>query len=138
MGQIEYAIVAARGDTMANRSLKISREWIINCRKDFRGFLEETKFPDPKRNGERGSEFEYPEWLIMFIGVLAVKAKVKTYKGIHRLAVEYWDVIGKDLKLKAISERQLRDRLKKICFKPGKTPVYVLQIFPGLSYGEGS
>ena len=122
---------------MAKRSLKISEEWIVACRKDFRGFLEETGFPDPKRNGERGSEFEYPEWLIMFIGVLAVKAKIKTYKGIQRLVTGYWDAIGKDIKRKVISERQLRDRLKKICFKPGKTPVYVSQIFPGITYGEG-
>ena len=116
---------------MAKVELKLSRDWIRKCRKDFRGFLNDTKFPDPERNGSRGSTFEYPEWLIMFIGVLAVKAKVKTYLGIHRLVCEYWDVIGKDMRLGVISERQLRDRLKKICFVPGKTPVYVSQIFPG-------
>jgi hypothetical protein len=35
---------------------------------------------------ERGSEVEYPAWLIMLIGVLAVKCKEKTYVGIHRLS----------------------------------------------------
>jgi hypothetical protein len=32
----------------------------------------------------------YPEWLIMLIGVLAVKSKDKTYGGIHRLSTHYW------------------------------------------------
>lgn len=114
---------------MAKREGRLSRDWIRRCRKDFRDFLIATKFPDPERNGNRGSTFEYPEWLIMFIGVLAVKAKSKTYLGIHRLVSEYWDVIAEGMCLKIISERQLRDRLKKICFKPGKTPVYVSQIF---------
>lgn len=116
---------------MAKGETKLSRDWIRRCRKDFRGFLDDTKFPDPERNGTRGGMFEYPEWLIMFIGVLAVKARVKTYVGIHRLVSEYWDVIGAGMRLSLISERQLRDRLKKICFKPGKTPGYVSQIFPG-------
>lgn len=116
---------------MARKALKISRDWIRQCRKEFRGFLDETGFPDPERGGERGSTYEYPEWLIMFIGVLAVKSKIKTYLGIHRLTLKYWDVIGEGMKLSCISERQLRDRLKKISFIPGKTPVYVSQIFPG-------
>jgi hypothetical protein len=38
---------------MAKRALKISGEWIVNCREDFRVFLEETSFPDPKRNDKR-------------------------------------------------------------------------------------
>jgi hypothetical protein len=114
---------------MAQKVSKLSRDWISQCRKEFREFLEETGFPDPERNGTRGSPFEYPEWLIMFIGVLAVKAKGKNYLAIHRLVCEYWDVIGRDIKRKVISERQLRDRLKKISFKPGVTPGYVSQIF---------
>ena len=70
--------------------------------------------------------------MIMFIAVLAVKAKVKAYKAIHRLAVRYWPLIAKGTKQadKPISERQLRDRLKKISCQLGKTPVFVLQIFP--------
>jgi len=77
--------------------------------------LDETGFPHPERNGTRGSKFDYPEWLIMFIAVLSVKCKVKSYLGIHRLAMEYWEIIteGLDLKDKRISESNLRDRLKK-------------------------
>jgi hypothetical protein len=50
----------------------------------------------------------------MFIAVLSVKIKIKTYNQIHKMVIEYWDLIAKDLKLKPISERQLSGRLKKI------------------------
>jgi len=49
----------------------------------------------------------------MFIAVLSVKLKVKTYIQIHKLALKYWTIITKNLDLPPISERQLRDRLKK-------------------------
>jgi len=49
----------------------------------------------------------------MFIAVLSVKCKVKSYVGIHRMVLEYWDVLATGLELDLISERQLRDRLKK-------------------------
>jgi hypothetical protein len=81
--------------------------------KDFRVFLNETDFPDPERFSEYGPTFKYPEWLIMFIAILSVKLKVKTYIQIHKMALKYWDVIGEDLNIDPISERQLRDRLKK-------------------------
>jgi len=49
----------------------------------------------------------------MFITILSVKAKVKTYLGIYRLALRYWDIITQGLNLKSIPESTLRDRLKK-------------------------
>ncbi len=111
---------------------KVSREWIRQTRQRFRNFLIQTKFPDPARLGTRGPEFEYPEWLIMFIAILAVKCKCKTYLAIHRMVKEYWDDIAADLKLQLISERQLRDRLKKICHFPGKPAAFIFQLFPEL------
>jgi hypothetical protein len=109
---------------------KLNPEWVEQTLKYFKEFLKETGFPDVKRNGTRGSEFEYPEWMIMFIAVLSVKAKAKTYLGIHRLALQYWPVISRGRKLKPISERQLRDRLKKIRHEPGKPAEFIFQIFP--------
>jgi hypothetical protein len=111
---------------------KISEDWIRKTRKEFRWFLKETRFPNPVRTGERGPKFEYPEWLIMFIAILAVKCKLKTYQGIHRLTTQYWEVIAERLRLSLISERQLRDRLKKICHFPGRPAAFVFQIFPEL------
>ena len=82
---------------MAKRAKKISNKWIEQNREFFRDFLDETDFPDPDRTGERGPKFQYPEWLIMFIAVLSVKMKIKTYIQIHKMAIEYWDLIAKDL-----------------------------------------
>jgi len=90
---------------MAKRAKKISSKWIEQTREYFRDFLDETDFPDPDRTGERGPKFQYPEWLIMFIAVLSVKMKIKTYVQIHRMVTEYWDLIAKGLNLKPISER---------------------------------
>jgi len=87
-------------------------------------------FPDPERLGERGPKFTYPEWLIMFIAILSVKLKVKTYVQIHKMAVKYWSVIAKGLDLTPISERQLRERLKKIRHFPGKPAAFIFQLFP--------
>lgn len=109
---------------------KISKDWIAEERKRFIEFLEETDFPEPERLGERGPEFTYPEWLIMFISVLSVKLKIKSYVRIHKMAVQYWDIIAEGLDLNAISERQLRDRLKKICHLSGRTPAFVFQFLP--------
>ncbi len=121
-----------------NRVKKFSPEWIQQTRNDFRSFLKETKFPNPVRLGERGPEFEYPEWLIMFIAILSVKCKLKSYLAIHRMAKEYWSVISEGLNLKSISERQLRDRLKKICHFPGKPAAFIFQIFPNLEQRQSS
>jgi hypothetical protein len=49
-----------------------------------------------KRFGEHGPTFKYPEWLIMFIAILSVKLKVKTYIQIHKMALKYWDIIAED------------------------------------------
>ena len=117
---------------MKEPAKKLNPEWIRECRDYFKAFLDETDFPHPERNGTRGSRFEYPEWLIMFIAVLSVKCKVKGYLAIHRMAMQYWDVIteGLDLKGKKISESNLRDRLKKICHKPGRPATFIFQVFP--------
>ena len=117
---------------MAKSVNKISLDWIRRNRTDFKRFLDETKFPHPCREGTRGPEFAYPEWLIMFIAILAVKCKQKHYVQIHRMAKEYWDVIAEGLELRPISERQLRDRLKKICHTPGKPAAFIFQLFPEL------
>lgn len=113
----------------ASSEVKLNPKWISKTRDYFRSFLKETGFPEPIRNGERGSKFSYPEWLIMFIAILAVKTKTKSYVGIHRLSERYWPQIAKGTKLPPISERQLRDRLKKIGSEPGKAPGFIFQIF---------
>ena len=111
---------------------KISKKWIQKTRDEFREFLIDTEFSDPDRMGERGPTFKYPEWLIMFIAVLSVKFKLKTYVKIHQMAVQYWKMIAKDLDLQPISERQLRDRLKKICHHPRRPAAFIFQLFPEL------
>jgi hypothetical protein len=114
---------------------KLNPEWIKKTRDYFLDFLKVTKFPHPVRNGTRGSEFDYPEWLIIFIAILSVKCKVKTYLAIHRMTLQYWkDIIGgtnlEKKNLKPISESNLRERLKKICHKPRKPAAIIFQIFP--------
>ena len=66
----------------------------------------------------------------MFIAVLAVKAKLKHYVAIRRMVEKNWDIIGQGVNPKPISERQLRDRLKKISPKSGRPPTFIFQIFP--------
>jgi hypothetical protein len=109
----------------------ISKQWVKQTRAYFMTFLRETHFPELEREGERGVTVRYPEWLIMLIGVLAVKSKEKTYLGIHRLALAYWqELYGSQVQAPPISERQLRARLKKIRFAPGSGAGYIQQIFP--------
>ena len=117
---------------MAIKSNKISTRWIRETRNDFRAFLDETDFPDPQRLGERGPVFKHPEWLIMFIAILSVKLKIKSYVQIHKMAVKYWSVIAQGMDLTPISERQLRERLKKIRHFPGKPAAFIFQLFPEL------
>ena len=117
---------------MPRKANKISTRWIRETREVFREFLDETNFPDPERLGERGPKFKYPEWLIMFIAILSVKLKVKSYVQIHKMAVKYWDIIAKDMDLTPISEKQLRDRLKKIRHFPGDPAAFIFQLFPEL------
>jgi hypothetical protein len=109
---------------------KLNPEWIKQAKSEFDEFLHVTHFPEPVRNGLRGSTFDYPESLIMFIAVLSVKAKVKTYQGIHRLVVQYWDYLTPNPQLPPISETQLRERLKKIRHSPRKPAGFISQIFP--------
>lgn len=115
---------------MAKKVSKLNPAWITQTRKEFLTFLYVTKFPHPERNGRRGSKFVYPEWLIMFLALLAVTGKVKSYVGIHQLAARYWGVVATDLGVPPISESQLRERLKKIRHTPGKPAAFVFQIFP--------
>jgi hypothetical protein len=110
---------------------KLSRKWVRQTRRYFLQFLDATRFPSVERHGQRGKTFEYPEWLIMLIGVLAVKCKEQTYLGIHRMTCRCWKALcGRQVQLPPISESQLRERLKKIGFQPGTPPGYVFQIFP--------
>src|SRR4051794_38260908 len=109
----------------------ISREWVQDTRAYFLDFLHTTRFPELTRHGGRGLMCAYPEWLIMLIGVQAVKCKEKTSVGIHRLSPRYWEELcGHEVQLPPISESQLRERLKKICFEPGTGAGYIYQIFP--------
>src|SRR5215475_7106885 len=109
----------------------VSKEWGEKTRGYFLKFLRATNFPEFSLQGERGPKVEYPEWLIMLIGVLAVKCKEKTYVGIHRLSMRYWkELCGKEVSAAPISESRLRARLKKICFEPGTGAGYMYQIFP--------
>jgi hypothetical protein len=117
---------------MPRKANKISTRWIRETREAFRDFLDETDFPDPERLGERGPKFKYPEWLIMFIAILSVKLKVKSYVQIHKTAVKYWDIIAQGMDLSPISEKQLRDRLKKIRHFPGAPAAFIFQLFPEL------
>jgi hypothetical protein len=117
---------------MAKKTHKISTKWIVENRTFFRDFLDQTGFPDPERAGERGPKFQYPEWLIMFIAILSVKLKIKSYVQIHNMTLRYWDIIAVDMDLSPISERQLRFRLKKIRHFPGKPAAFIFQLFPEL------
>jgi hypothetical protein len=90
----------------------VSERWIRETREYFLEFLRATNFPEFSEQGERGPEVEYPEWLIMLIGVVAVKSKEKTYVGIHRLSTRYWkELCGKEVRTAPISP--LAGTLKK-------------------------
>jgi hypothetical protein len=108
----------------------VSKEWIQATRTHFLDFLRPTGFPALPRHGERGLLCASPEWLSMLIGVLAVKWKEKTSVGIHRLRTRSWqELCGQDVMLPPISASQLRERLKKIGFKPGTGAGYMYHIF---------
>ena len=110
---------------------QLSRKWVRQTRRYVLQFLHTTRFPAVERHGQRGKTFEYPEWLIMLIGVLAVKCKEPTYLGIHRMTCRFWSELwGHQGRLPPISESQLRARLKKIGYQLGTAPGYVGQIFP--------
>ena len=118
---------------MANSPSKLNPQWVCDALTYFHEFLETSGFPDPIWHGTRGSYFLYPEWLIMFIAVLSVKCHAKSYLAIHRLALQYWDLLTRGLDLAPISESQLRDRLKKISHRPRDPASFIFQIFPPAS-----
>ena len=69
----------------------------------------------------------------MFIAILSVKLKVKSLRansqdGRSILA----DIIAQGMDLTPISEKQLRDRLKKIRHFPGDPAAFIFQLFPEL------
>ena len=110
---------------------KLSRKWVRQTRRYFLKFLHATRFPLLERHGLRGQTFVYPEWLIMLIGILAVKGTEQTYLGIHRMTCRCWKALcGRQVPLPPMSESQLRERLKNIGFQPGTPPGDVVQIFP--------
>jgi hypothetical protein len=116
----------------------LSRKWVRQTRRYFLKFLHATRFPLLERHGPRGQTFVYPEWLIMLIGILAVKCKEPTYLGMHRMTCRFWKELGgRQLSLPPISESQLRERLKKIGYQLGNTPGYVVQIFPPEYFDSG-
>ena len=119
---------------MPRKTSMLNPEWVKESLRYFKEFLKVTEFPHPERNGSRGSKFEYPEWLIMFIAVLSVKAKAKNYLAIHRLTLQYWEIVtmglAQEVRGRPISERQLRDRLKKICHAPRDPAIFIFQVFP--------
>lgn len=109
----------------------VSQQWIKATRRYFLDFLRATHFPEFTTPRGRGSPGVYPEWLIMLIGVVAVKCKLKTDVEIHRLSTHYWpELCGKEVQAPPISTSQLRARLKKIRFVPGSGAGYRYQIFP--------
>lgn len=59
----------------------VSKQWLEETRKYFLEFLRATNFPEFVSAGDRGPEVEYPEWLIMLIGVVAVKSKERRMWG---------------------------------------------------------
>jgi hypothetical protein len=110
---------------------KIAPTGVRQTRKYFLKFLQATHFPPVERHGQRGKTFEYPEWLIMLIGVLAVKCQEQTYLGMHRMTYRFWnELCGRKVQLPPISENQWRARLKNIGDQRGTAPGPVVQSFP--------
>jgi len=70
---------------------KISPKWVRQTRQYFLKFLHATHFPPVERHGQRGKTFEYPAWLIMLIGVLAVTCQEPTDLGMHRRTCRFWN-----------------------------------------------
>lgn len=120
-----------------DETFKLNPKWIREVKDYFYEFLDETGFPDPERMGSRGPGFDYPERLIMLISILAVKCQLKSYVRLHAMAVRYWSLIRPNRQIKPISERQLRDRLKKIGYSTRRAPAFIFQIFPEEFFEQG-
>lgn len=114
---------------MTNQVSKLNPDWITETRQDFLDFLELTKFPHLVRDGTRGSRFDYPEWLIMFIAVLAVKCREKTYQGIHRMVAKYWSEISHGLDLEVMRGDADAPPLKKNLPRASKTSRFHISNF---------
>ena len=56
----------------------VSKQWVKATRRYFLDFLRATHFPEFTAPRGRGSPGGYPEWLLMLIGVVAVKCKLQT------------------------------------------------------------
>lgn len=50
---------------------------------------------------------------MLSVGVLSMKVKIKTYQGIHRVVIQYRNLLTPEPDLPRIFESQLRDRLRK-------------------------
>jgi hypothetical protein len=59
-----------------------------------------------------------------------INIKNKIYIVNDACAVKYWSVIAQGMDLTPISERQLRERLKKIRHFPGEPAAFIFQLFP--------
>ena len=97
--------------SVAETPPKLNPKWVKRFARQWRAFLRDTDFPEPARNGERGSRFAYPESLIMLIAVLAVKCKIRSYLGIHRLAVTYWTHLTPTPALPPMSDASISPKL---------------------------
>jgi hypothetical protein len=69
---------------------KISPTCVRLTRKSFRKFLHASHFPPIERHAYRGEACDYPEWLIMRIGLLAVMCTEPIYLGLHRMTCCFW------------------------------------------------
>jgi len=111
--------------------------WVRQSRDDFLEFLPATQCPPSDRHGQRGKTFEYPEWLIMLMGILAVKGTEPTVLGLQRMPGRFWtELCGRQVKVPPISESPLRARLKKIGDQLGNPPGDVWQIVPAADLGD--
>jgi hypothetical protein len=109
---------------------QLNPAWVREAREDFRKFLNVTPCPHPVRNGTRGSTCDDPEWLLMFMARVAVKADATSYLALPRLAVRYGDIMAERLDLKPIPESTLRTRLKNICHAPRRPAGCMFQVCP--------
>jgi hypothetical protein len=70
---------------------KIAPTWVRQTRTYFLKFLHATHCSPVARHGQRGKRFASPAWLILRIGVLAVKGQEHTDLGRHRLTCRVWN-----------------------------------------------
>jgi len=110
---------------MRKKANKISTRWIRETRTAFREFLDETDFPDPERMGRTWSGIQISRVADNVHCYPIGKVENQGYVRIHEMAVTYWDLIAEGFDLKPISERQLRERLKKIRHFPGKPAAFI-------------